>query len=291
MFPDLPYQLLEHTAIFLGIILLTLLVAWFYRSVFTRFIRNRTRIMNTNPTSYTFLKHAGSGIIYLSGILLAISNVPPLKSLATTMLAGAGILAIAVGFASQAALSNIISGIFIVIFQPFRVNDRLSLQNGTLSGIVEDITLRHTVIRDFTNQRIIIPNTIISDEVIINSDLTESRICKWIEFYLTLDSDIDAARAIMMEEAINHPLHIDARTDEQKEAGASEAPVRVVSIDESGVRMRVWAWAANGADGFTIQCDLLESIKKRFDREGVRISAPNRIVHLKSAISAIDDRA
>jgi len=71
------------------------------------------------------------------------------------MLAGAGILAVAVGFASQAALSNIISGVFVVIFKPFRVGDRLKINE--LTGVVEDITLRHTVIRDLENKRIIIP--------------------------------------------------------------------------------------------------------------------------------------
>lgn len=281
MLQDPSWEVFIQIGLVVGIFLGTLLLAWFYRTIFTRFIRRRTRIMNTNPTSYTFLKHAGTAIIYIAGFLMIILNIPPLRNLATIVLSGAGILAVAVGFASQAALSNIISGVFIVIFQPFRVNDRLSLQNDTLTGIVEDITLRHTVIRDFTNQRIIIPNTIISDEIIVNSDLNDSRVIKWVEFSLTLRADLERAKSVMVEEVLQHPLRIDGRTAEQIAKEAPEVPVRVVRIDESGIRLRAWAWAENGADGFALYCDLLESIKRRFDQEGIQISVPNRIVHLQ----------
>lgn len=93
----------------------------------------------------------------------AVYETNALRTVATSLLAGAGILAVAVGFASQQALSNIVSGIMIVIFKPFRVNDRLNIGT-TFNGIVEDITLRHTVIRDFENKRIIVPNMVISQE-------------------------------------------------------------------------------------------------------------------------------
>jgi len=102
--------------------------------------------------------------------------MPNLRALASSFLAGAGILAVAVGFASQHALGNIISGVFIVIFKPFRVTDRVKLRE--LTGVVEDITLRHTIIRDFENKRIIIPNFLISEEIIVNSNFEDDRICK-----------------------------------------------------------------------------------------------------------------
>jgi len=235
--------------------------------------------MHNDPTNYRFLKHLIIALIYVVGFSLAIYIVPSLKALAGSLLAGAGILAVSVGFASQHALSNIISGVFIVIFKPFKINDRLTVR--TFSGTVEDITLRHTVIRDFENKRVVIPNAVISDEVIVNSDFAEEKIIKWIDIGISYDSDIDLAKSIIEQEVLNHPSHLDARTPEQIEAGEPEVPVRVLALADSSVMIRAWAWAQDQSSAFRMACDLYESIKKRFDREGVEIPFPHRTVVMK----------
>lgn len=272
-----------YSGIFIGIIIATFLVAFLVNRFFKRIIRRSTADMRNDPTNYLFLRHTISALIYIVGFSTAIYMMPNLRALASSLLAGAGILAVAVGFASQQALSNIISGIFIVLFKPFRVNDRLKIRE--LNGIVEDITLRHTVIRDFENKRILIPNSVISDEIIVNSDFIEDKICKWIEIGISYDSDIDKAKKIMEEEVLNHPLHIDPRTPLQVEQGEPEVPVRVLSLGDSSVNLRAWAWAKDSPDGFVLSCDLYESIKKRFDIEGVEIPFPHRtLVHKNKAV-------
>ena len=82
----------------------------------------------------------------------------------------------------------------------------------------------------------------------------------------------------MQEEALRHPLKIDGRTPEQIEAGRPEIPVRVIALGEYFVRMRAYVWARNNAEAFELGCDLLESIKKRFDREGIEIPFPYRTI-------------
>lgn len=266
-----------------GIIMFTtVVIAWIFNRFFTRFIQRSSVLMRTDPTNYKFLRHLLTTGIYLVGFSVAVFRIQPLHHIATSLLAGAGILAVAVGFASQAALSNIISGIFLVVFKPFGVNDRITIKD-TLRGVVEDITLRHTVIRDMENRRIIIPNSVISNEVLINADYRDERICRFIEIGISYDSDIDLAKRIMEEEALAHPLRIDARTPEQVEAGEKEVVVRVVALQDSAVLLRAWVWAANQADGFVMQCDLLESIKKRFDQEGVEIPFPHRSLVFKNS--------
>lgn len=260
----------------------TILLAFLFRRIFDRIILKSTRILRNDPTKYQFLRHTISALIYLIGFGIAIFQVESLKALAGSMLAGAGIVAVAVGFASQQALSNIVSGIFIILFKPYRINDRVVIKD-TLQGTVEDITLRHTVIRDFFNRRIVIPNSVINNEVIINADLEDERICRYINMGISYDSDIAKARAIMREEVLNHPLRIDQRTSEQIENGAEEVPVRVVSLGDSSVNLRAWAWAANQADAFVMECDLLEIIKNRFDAEGIEIPFPYRTVVMKGA--------
>jgi len=262
--------------LFLGIIVITFILAYLVNRIFKRLIRRSTQEMRNDPTNYIFLRHAIIAIIYTVGFGIAIYVVPSLRTLARSLLAGAGIIAVAVGFASQHALSNIISGFFIVVFKPFRVNDRLVVKN--LTGFVEDITLRHTVIRDFENRRILIPNTVISDEVIINSDFTNDEIRRRIDINISFDSDIDLAKKIMREEVEKHPLHLDGRTPEQIENGVPEVVVRLLAIGEYAMKLRAWTWAADAKNSFILNCDLLESIKKRFDEEGIKIPYPHRVV-------------
>ena len=267
----------EALAISVGIVAGTMLVAFLFNRLFRRFIRRNSLLIRNDPTNYVFLRHAITGIIYIVGFSWAVYSVPSLRAVANSLLAGAGILAVAVGFASQHALSNIISGVFIVIFKPFSVNDRLRFQNG-LQGVVEDITLRHVVIRDFENRRILIPNSVISEEIIINADFGDDSICKFLEIDISYDSNIDRARAIMQEEALRHPLQIDGRSAEQIEAGRPEILVRVIALGEYYVRLRAYIWARNNAEAFELGCDLMESIKKRFDLEGIEIPFPYRTI-------------
>lgn len=279
---------IEQIGVFFAIILTTVIIAAIFSRVVGRFIRRSSILIKNDPTNYQFLRHFLTGIIYLVGFSMAVYTMPNLRAVANSLLAGAGILAVAVGFASQHALSNVVSGVFIVIFKPFRVNDRIEIRNELL-GVVEDITLRHTVIRDFKNRRIIIPNAIISEEFIVNSNFEDDKICKWIEIPISYDSDIDQARALMQDEAMQHPLHVDVRTPEEIEAGAPEIRVRVIAIQDSGILLRAYVWAGNAASGWAMYCDLLESIKKRFDREGIEIPYPHHSLVYKAGKPFLSD--
>lgn len=261
----------------LGIVVTTFILGILFNRFYFSLIKKRSLYLNNDPTNYNFLGHFITALIYIVGLSFAIFSIPQLKTLATSMLAGAGILALAVTFASQQALSNIVSGIFIVIFKPFRVNDRIILRD-TMAGVVEDITLRHTVIRNFENRRIVIPNSVISNEILINADLEDEKICRFLELGISYDSDVDLAKKIMFEEVRNHPDYFDVRTSEDLENGAPEVTVRVISMGDSSVNLRAWVWAPNSPTAFVMYCDLLESVKKRFDKEGVEIPFPHRTI-------------
>ena len=272
------------------IMLITIISATVTAKLFNRAIK-KTELgegQNHDLTNLRFLKRGISVLIYLAGISFSIYMIPQLRVIATSLLAGAGLLAVAVGFASQQALSNVIGGIFIVIFKPYKINDRLSIRID-LNGVVEDINLRHTVIRNFENKRIIIPNSVISNEILINSNYEDDRIIKWIDIGISYDSDIDLARKIMQEEVAAHPLFIDNRTREQIDNGDPEVPVRVISMGDSSVNLRAWATAEDPPSAFILGCELLESIKKRFDREGVEIPFPYRTLVYKEPRTPQDD--
>jgi len=271
---------IEYIIIFAIILLFTFLAAYVVNRSFKRLISRSTTELNSDPTNYLFLKHVIIAMIYIVGFGIAIFMIPSLRALASSMLAGAGILALAVGFASQHALSNVVSGVFIIIFKPFRINDRVRLRE--LSGIVQDITLRHTVIKDFENKRIVIPNSLISDEIIVNSNFGDDRVCRWIDVGISYDSDLKKAKEIIRSMILQHPKHIDPRNPIQVEAGEELAPVKVMELSESSILLRGWAWAANSPDGFEMRCDLLEQIKLKFDEEGVEIPFPHRTLVYKN---------
>lgn len=273
-----------HIAVFVGILIATVIIAYLVNRFFMRLIRHSSEEMKNDPTNYQFLHHVISAVVYIVGFSTAVYSMPSLRALASSLLAGAGILAVAIGFASQQAMSNIISGLFMVIFKPFRVNDRLQIRE--LTGIVEDITLRHTIIRNFENKRILIPNSLISDEIIINSDFVDDKICKWIDVRISYQSNIDKAREIIQSETIKHPLQIDPRSLEQIKNGDPQIPVRVVLLGEYAVHLRAWVWAKDSTDGFVLSCDLLEIIKKRFGEEGIEIPFPYQNILLNKNITS-----
>jgi small conductance mechanosensitive channel len=273
LFPDK----FENIGIFIVIVIMTVVFEWLARRGFVRFIRKRTEDLQNDPTNYKFLGNALTSIIYAIGLSFAIREYPPLRTVAGSLLAGAGILAAVLGFASQQAFSNIISGIFIVIFKPFRVNDRLKIKE-IYSGVVEDITLRHTIIRDFENRRIVVPNTVIASEILINADYDDHKICKFIEFNVAFKTDLEKAKRIIAEEIAKHKNYLDPRTQEDVEKGKPLVDVRLIKFTDFAMILRGYAWSRDNGEAFDMYCDLLESIKKRFDTEGVEIPYPHFVV-------------
>ena len=267
----------ENLGVFIGILALTFAFNWLARRAFNRFMKSRATDIKVDLTNYKFLGNALSTIIFTIGIMFAVREYPPLHAVAGSVLAGAGILAAVIGFASQQAFSNIISGIFIVIFKPFRVNDRLRIKD-IYSGFVEDITLRHTVLRDRDNRRIIVPNAVINSEILVNADHFEDAICRFVEIGIGYKVDIDHAKRVMAEEIAKHPTYFDRRTDVEKADGQPLVKVSVIKLTDFAVVLRGWAWSATPSQSFEMHCDLLESIKKRFDTEGIEIALPQMVL-------------
>ncbi len=232
-------------------------------------------------TRYNFLKNSIGIVVYSIAFILVLNLFPAMKRLGTALFAGAGVIAAIVGFASQQAFSNIISGIFILIFKPFRLGDTVELK-GSVKGVIMDITLRHTIIKDYENRRIIIPNSIISNDTIINSTINDERIRKHIEFGIGYDANIDKAIGIIQEEIIKHPLAIDGRTLKDQAEGLPQVVVKVVNWADSAIELRAYAWSEGNDNAFTLKCDVLKSVKERFDKEGIDIPFPHRTLVHKS---------
>lgn len=264
-----------------GILIVSYVLTAVSRKLLARAIKRRSELLKEDPTKFVFLKNSVSFIILTIAVIVIFLITPELNDIGKGLFAGAGILAATIGFASQKVFSNVLSGIFILIFKPFSVRDTIEVQSEALKGVVEEITLRHTVIRNYENRRIIIPNSVISDTVLINSSIIEEKIKKHVEFGISYDSDIDRAKKIISEEILKHPLFLDNRSEKEKAESGPAVTMRVVSLSDFSVQIRAYVWAKDNDDAFVLQCDVFESVKKRFDKEGIEIPFPYRTIVFK----------
>lgn len=266
------------------LILSTFVVAFLFSFVLRKIahvaINRYSERIKVDPTNYSFLKNSLSFIIFSIALFFIFSKIPFFRSLGTALFAGAGVFAAILGFAAQKAFSNIVSGIFILIFKPFRVGD--TIEFSSRKGVVEEITLRHTAIKDYENRRIVVPNSIISEDVIINSDIIDERIRQPIVFGISYDSSIDKAIEIIQQEADKHPLLMDCRTKKEIKAGEPKVMVRVVSLDEFSVQLKAYVWCLGNDAAFVLKCDLLKSVKEAFEKNGIEIPFPYRTIVYKN---------
>ncbi len=273
-------NILKYGLFIIVVILASVFLSSLMRILLNRFIGRSSGRLKADPTNFSFIKNSVSFVIYTAAIILIFYRIPSLRALGTALFAGAGIIAAIIGFASQKAFANIISGIFILIFKPFRVGDTIEFGNDQ-KGVVEEITLRHTTVVNYENRRVLVPNSVISDETIINSNISDRKICKHIVFSISYDSDIDQAIAIIRDEARKHPLYVDVRTEEDKKNNKDDIRVRVIGLSDFSVDLKAYVWSENNDDAFVLMTDLFRSVKMRFDREGVEIPFPYRTLVYK----------
>ncbi|AKH97738.1 mechanosensitive ion channel family protein [Halanaeroarchaeum sulfurireducens] len=184
-----------------------------------------------------------------------------LQSLAT--IAAAGTLAI--GFALQDVIKNFVAGVFIYTDRPFKIGDWIEWDGN--SGIVEDISLRVTRVRTFDNELLTVPNSTLTDDVLKNPVANE-RLRLQFMFGISYDDDIDTATDIIIEEG-------EAHEGIMNEPGVT---VRLAELGDSyvGLKSRFWIDDPSRSDFVKIRSEYIQTVKERFDEEGIDIPYPVR---------------
>ncbi len=271
---------IKYVVLIVGTLAAAFIISAVLRKAIGIFIIKYSKKIKADPTNFSFLKNSISFIVFTGAIIFIFYSIPSFKSFGKALFAGLGIFAAFIGLALQKTFSNLISGIFILMFKPFRIDDTLKFSDDKM-GVVEEITLRHTIIRDYENRRIIIPNSVISEEVIVNSNISDVKIRKHIGFSISYDSNIDKAIEIIQDELKKHPFFIDNRTQKDKKSGVSPVVVRVIALSDFSVDLKAYVWTKGTDNAFVLKCDTLKSVKERFDREGIEIPFPYRTVVYK----------
>jgi small-conductance mechanosensitive channel len=173
--------------------------------------------------------------------------------------------------AAQNTLGNLIAGISLVLYRPFKIGDRLQVTApaGQETGVVESLNLGYTVLKTDDNRRIVVPNSLMASQTTVNLTGDDPRVLCSVPVGISCDSDINKARAILLELARQHPL--------SKEVCACP----VTQVGPAGVVLTLAVWCADVAASGTLKCDLLEQSKNRFEAADIKIPFPQTTVLLK----------
>lgn len=148
------------------IIVLAMGLHYLGNKILKKMLLNTEGTWHLERTEYVFLRRFITGFISFAAVLLILFVIPAFKDLAFSLSISASIITALILFTSQQTLANLINGILLVVSKPFNVGDIIEF--GKIRGKVEDITLRHVVLRDVENKQITIPNSMIGVQTIIN---------------------------------------------------------------------------------------------------------------------------
>jgi small conductance mechanosensitive channel len=231
------------------------LLYWLLRHAINRFSRRRG-LAEADPGAETRLRmiqrlSAVMLFFVAVGLVFWIMDVSALKRVAVGIFASAGVAGIALGFAAQTTMANLVSGVIIAFAQPIRLGDNVKIDGEY--GAVESIGLFYTNIRTWDNRRLVIPNKLLSDQTIRNYTLVDPRMPALVVLRLDHGANVDKVRTLLLKEAQAHALFL------------SEPPpsVQVVDADGLGVSVRLMAWAPSQADAWTMAVDVRETVVRK----------------------------
>ena len=157
-----------------------------------------TRKGHIDRTTISFLQQFGTALIWVIVLILYAHLIPVLRSMGTALLAGASIASVVIGLAAQSTLGNLVAGISITIYRPFRLGDTIQIAapTGTEIGVVEIISLGYTTLRTADGRLIVVPNALAASQVSINLSSTYAPWPLTIVIRMSRDGDIEAARKL-----------------------------------------------------------------------------------------------
>ena len=242
----------------IGLLLAAIISRWVERAM--------TRSSRFEPTVANFLS---SVVKYALWALVLVTVLAQFGVETTSILAALGGMALAVGLALQGTLSNVASGVMILVQKPFKVGEAISA--GAVTGTVQQIGLFTTELKQFDGLFVMVPNSELWNQAIVNFTRHATRRLELVVGIGYGDSMDQARRELLaLAEADDRVLD-------------DPAPVTFVnSLDDSsvGIGMRVWC---KTPDYLGLSWDLTEAAKARFDETGISIPFPQREIVQRSA--------
>jgi len=224
------------------------------------------RMMKSSKLEPTIISFIGNLTYVALLIFFIIAALNQLGIQTASFIAVIGAAGLAIGLALQGSLANFASGFLMILFRPFKVGD--FIEGAGVAGVVEEIQIFTTTMKTPDNKTVIIPNAKLTEGNLINWTTKGTRRVDLV-FGIGYNDDIDKAKKILSE-----VLSADERILK------NPAPqIAVSELADSSVNFVVRPWV-NAGDYWNVYFDLVEKVKKSFDKEGVSIPFPQRDVHL-----------
>ncbi len=246
---------------------------WIARKI-TNIVKKGMSKANMDAALVSFL---GNGVFMILMVCVVLVTLDFVGVKTTSFVAILGAAGLAVGLALQGSLANFASGVLIIMFRPFTVGN--AIDAGGVFGIVEEISILTTNMKTPDNKVIIVPNSQIMGGAITNFSKKETRRVDMV-FGCSYDDDIKKAKALL-EDIL------------QKDERILKDPAYTVGVSELGdssVNFAVRPWV-NAADYWNVFFDTHETVKIRFDEEGLSIPYPQSDVHMFPATVENDKAA
>jgi len=224
---------------------------------------NLRRILKEKMPKATLI--AIEKIAYYSIVFIGLMVALPYSgfSLSGLLVAG-GILGIVIGFASQTVVSNLISGLFLMVEKPIKIGDGVSIDN--VSGVVKDIRILSTTIRTYDGIYVRIPNDRVFSSNIQNY---VAHVARRFEYKIGIRYSDDAEKAVKIIKSLleEHPLIL-------KEPAPA---IFVEELGESSVNLSIRIWAPSN-HWFSVKTEMLWKIKVALEKEGIEIPFPQHVI-------------
>jgi small-conductance mechanosensitive channel len=191
------------------------------------------------------------------------------------LIAGAGVVGLAIGFGAQTLVRDVLGGLFVLFENQYTTGDVVSIAG--ITGTVQSIGLRRTVLRDIDG----IVHTVPNGDVRVSSNLTRSFARVNLDVTVGYAEDIERVRAVV--DRVGRELAADAAWAEK----ILEAPalLRVNELGESGVTLKILG-TVRPMTQWEVTGELRRRLKEAFDRESIEIPYPHRVVLVRDAPSA-----
>ena len=222
-----------------------------------------TRKGHIDRTTISFLQQFGTALIWVIVLILYAHLIPVLRSMGTALLAGASIASVVIGLAAQSTLGNLVAGISITIYRPFRLGDTIlvAAPTGTEIGVVEMLSLGYTTLRTADGRLVVVPNALAASQVSINlsSNYNYSPWPLTITLRVNRDANLDAVEKLAVTVAKEV---VDAKDVTGCFLTKVEATAAVLEL-----RVR----APDAASRDTLRAGLLAKLTQRFTDAGLAI--------------------
>jgi small conductance mechanosensitive channel len=256
------YWATTYSVKLIGAIVLFIIGKWLAGKI-SRLI---TKLLERNKVDTTLVNFLEGIIYYTLLIVVVIAVAGQLGINTTSFLTIVGAAGLAIGLALKDSLSNFASGVMLILFRPFNVGDVVS--TGGVTGSVAGIALFNTTLHTPDNQKVIVPNSAITSNVITNITANDTR---RVELVIGIGYDDDIKKA---KEVLNRILQ-----EEERVLDSPEPTIAVSELGDSSVNFVVRPWAKT-ADYWGVYFGLTEKIKIAFDAEGISFPYPQQDVHM-----------